>query len=332
MSSLYTYGTGSSTESERWSNIDDLLIQIPDNDANLVRARDIRDAIFTLWESLDETTLIAASAASASTTYMNTNLTQISVGGVPIGHSFSTPQTIQQMFDKLLYPYVVQSINLGYLTNREFGSPNSVNLIWSVTKKSNTIQTINVGGFSQLPTGNSQGGVQVTNGTHSLSPSLNYVNTFNMSVYDGINTVTTNTTLNWFHKVYWGRVNLSGLLVPNPNLTTDPINAGLITSYINSSIINGLDGAGSAPGQVLSNTKARIINNINGNGEYLIFAWPSLVSNPYLPIFTVNGLQNTAFTKVKTNWAFTNAFGFVTNYEVWVSNTRQNSAVNVVIS
>lgn len=332
MSSLYVYGTGSTTESERWSNVDDLLVQIPDNNSNLVRARDVRDAVFTLWERVEETSIVAASAASASTTYMNSNTTQISVGGIPVGSSFSTPQTIQQMFDQLLYPYVVPTISLNSLSNREYGANTSVTLNWSVFKKSNTIQTITVDGYVQAPTGNSQSGTQVTNGTHSLTPGISTINVFTMSVYDGTSTINMNTTLTWMNKVYWGRVDLSSLFIPNPNLTTNPSAAALVTAYINSSIINGLNGAGVSPGQALATTKSRTMNGINGAGQYLIFAWPSGVSGAYTPIFTVNGLQNTAFTNVKTNWIFTNAFGFTASYEVWVSNTQQNSTLNVIIS
>ena len=332
MSILYTYGTGSSTESKRWSGVDDLLVQIPNNSSNLVRAKDVRDAVFTLWERVEETSIVAASAASASTTYMNSNITQISVGEISAGVSFSTPQTIQQMFDQLLYPYVGPTIGLNLLSNREYGSPTSVTLNWSVVKKSNTIQTITVGGFVQAPTGNSQVGSQITNGTHSLTPGLSTVNTFIMSVYDGSTTVNTSTSLTWMNKMYWGKVNLSSLFVPNPNLTTSPGDAGLVTAFINSSTINGLNGAGVSPGQILTTTKSRTMNGINGAGDYLIFAWPSSVSGAYSPIFTVNGLQNTAFTKVKTNWIFTNAFGFTASYEVWVSNTQQNSPLNVTIS
>lgn len=332
MSILYTYGTGSSTESKRWSDVDDLLVQIPNNSSNLVRAKDVRDAVFTLWERVEETSIVAASAASASTTYMNSNITQISVGGISAGVSFSTPQTIQQMFDQLLYPYVSPTLALNSLVNREYGSPTSVTLNWSVVKKSNTIQTISVDGFTQAPTGNSQIGTQVTNGTHSYTPGLSTVNIFTMSVYDGSTTVNTTTTLTWMNKVYWGKVNLSSLFVPNPNLTTNPSDSSLVTAFINSSIINGLSGAGVAPGQSLSTSKSRTMNGINASGDYLIFAWPSSVSGAYSPIFTVNGLQNTAFTNVKSNWIFTNAFGFTASYEVWVSNTQQNSPLNITIS
>lgn len=39
-------------------------------------------------------------------TYQNTNPTPITVGGIPAGTTFPTPLTVQEMFDKLLYPYI----------------------------------------------------------------------------------------------------------------------------------------------------------------------------------------------------------------------------------
>jgi hypothetical protein len=57
------------------------------------------------------------------------------------------------------------------------------------------------------------------------------------------------------------------------------------------------------------------------------------MAGSFNPIFTVNGLPNTAFTRLKTNWAFTNQFGFSgSDYEVWISNTQQNSPLTVVVS
>ena len=68
---------------------------------------------------------------------------------------------------------------------------------------------------------------------------------------------------------------------------------------------------------------------MNGNGNYLIFAFPSNFGNPN---FNVNGLTNNAFTKVKSNFPFTNQFGYITNYDVWISNTVQNSPLNINIT
>ena len=67
-------------------------------------------------------------------------------------------------------------------------------------------------------------------------------------------------------------------------------------------------------------------------GMYLVFAWPSVFGTPS---FVVNGLLSTAFTKVRgvSNLnSFTNELGFTSNYDVWVSNTAQNSPLTIIIS
>jgi hypothetical protein len=81
-------------------------------------------------------------------------------------------------------------------------------------------------------------------------------------------------------------------------------------------------------GSELSTNLTKTYTNMNGNGNYLIFAFPSTFGNPS---FIVNGLSNNAFTKVKSNFLFTNQFGYITNYDVWISNTIQNSPLNINI-
>ena len=92
-----------------------------------------------------------------------------------------------------------------------------------------------------------------------------------------------------------------------------------------------LSGAGVLPGYNLSTTKNIVLDGIAGNGQYLIFAWPTQVSGGLVPKFYVNGFLSTAFTRVRTISAFVNQYGFITNYEVWVSNTIQNSPLDIEI-
>ena len=114
----------------------------------------------------------------------------------------------------------------------------------------------------------------------------------------------------------------------------------MVTSLVTSILVKNLNGAGAnglAYGSELSTTKSKTYNNINGfdglSGNHLIFAWPSNISGAYTPYFMVNGLMSTAFTRVRNNWQFTNSFGFSgSDYEVWVSNTIQNSPLNVTIT
>jgi hypothetical protein len=136
------------------------------------------------------------------------------------------------------------------------------------------------------------------------------------------NTTVTTTTLTWMNKIRWGAVNLSAISPSNPNLTTNPEFSGNVGAAITNATINGLTGQ-------LAATKAKVYTGINGGGNYLIFAWPSIFGG--VPTFIVNNLPSTAFTNVKTNWAYTNSFGVVTNYEVWVSNTLQNSPLLVEV-
>lgn len=333
MSLQYTYGTGSTTESKRWSTLDNLLVQIPNNNANLIFAKDVRDAVFTLWERNNEAYALAALAASASAFYQNPNQTPFTVGGISQGSSFSIPQTVQQMFDALLYPYVapgaVISINALYGgATREYGATTSVNLNWSAIKNTNPITIITVNGQSIPPTGNSQNGTLLVTGSYSLSLPSSFTNNFSITVNDGTNTSTGVTTLTWMNRIYWGNINLSS--IGNPNFFLNPGSASLIN--ITSATILGLNGAGISPGNQLATSKSKTYTQINGAGNYLIFAWPKILSGALTPAFSVGGLPNSAFTRVKTNWSFSNQYGLTASYEVWITNTLQNSPLNIIIS
>jgi hypothetical protein len=330
----FSYGSASAVE---YSTVEELLSQLPDNTENIIVAQDIRDSVYTLWERVENVNIIAASAASASAFFQNANPTPLTVGGIPSGSTFPTPTDMQTMWNQLLYPYVALTTSLSLTpTQREYGNPsglntNSVTLNWSVTRNSDPIITITVNGVPQLPTGNSQVGTQVATGTHSWNTSLVSQNsTFNMSANDGTTTSNSSAQITWMNKRYWGRINLSS--IGNPNLTTNPGSASAVASLCTDILIRNLTGANVSPGSELSTNKNKTYTGINGNGWHLIFVWPSSVSGALTPTFTVNGLPNTAFTRVRTASPFVNQFGFTTNYEVWVSNTLQNSPLNIVIS
>ena len=338
MALLYGYGTGSSVESFRYDQVADLLNQIPNNTTNLVKAKDVRDSVFSLWERINDLSVIVASASATPTTFMNPNPTTITVGGVSSGTTFPTPQTVQQMFNAILYPYTTPIISLTPNTIKEYGQSLTHNLTWSVTKRSNPILSVVVNGFTIttiLPNQLFQTGTRNVSGTYSsISGSfpVSTTNNFLMTVNDGTTNTTTIATLTWMNRIYWGTIDLSGLAFPNPNLTLNPSYATFVTSAITSNLIKTLNGAGVGTGSELSITKNKTYNQINANGKYLIFAWPSSVSGATTPTFTVNGLPNTAFTRVNTAWVFTNQFNATTNYEVWVSNTAYNSATNIIVS
>lgn len=317
--------TGGSSSANSYSTIQELLVKIPDNTANQIQAKDVRDSVFTLWERISG---LSASIGSNDVTYNRTlPSTAVTIGGVPTGSTFSG--TVQDVLDRVFYPYAAPSVSLSVASPnpREFGYSTLLSLNWSVTRNGNTpITVITVDGSGIIPTGNSQTGTKTpVYGTYSvatINSSTQQTNIFYMSVSDGVSSPSTSGTLYWQNKRYWGRVDLSS--IGNPNLTSNPGLAPLVSTVTTDTIIKALTGAGAngqAFGSELSTTKTKTYDGIDGNGWYLIFAWPSSVSSSYTPSFSVNGLPNTAFTRVRTNSPLVNQYGITANYEVWVSNT-----------
>jgi hypothetical protein len=323
----FSYGSASAVQ---YSTIEELLSQLPDNTDNIIVAQDIRDAVYTLWERI-------STFGTSSVFFQNTNPTLIDIGGIPAGTNFQNPTDMQSMWNQLLYPYTSHTSELSLIPNtREYGnsialSNDGINLNWEVIRNSDPILSIVVDGQSFIATGNSQSGIKATTGTHSWNTSILSQNqTFTMSSTDGTTNVVSNSTLTWMNNVYWGSIDLSS--IGNPNLTTNPSLVTQVAILCTDSAITGLTGAGIISGRKLSTTKNATYNGINGNGNYLVFAWPSSVLDALTPVFEVNGLINTAFTRVRTASPLVNQYGFITNYEVWISNTIQNSPLNITIS
>lgn len=291
--------SSSITFTEEFSTLDELLVQLPDNTSNLIVAQDIRDSVFTLWNRIDAVSVVASQSASFSAYYSNTASVPVTIGGITAGMSFSGTYSIQQMFDMLLYPYIAPLLSLSGGDTREFGSPTTVTLNWSVVKNTNLITSIVVNGNPILPTGFNQSGTQAATATQNVT------SPFLMTISDGTSSPSTSTTVYWANKRYWGRSSSFG-------------------AFTLSSQILGLSGAGIGSGSELAYNFSRSYNGIDGAGQYLAFAWPTSFGTP---TFTINGLPNTAFTKVNSSFSFTNVWGYVENYDVWMSNTVQNSPI-----
>lgn len=293
--------SSSVTFTEEFSTIDELLIQLPDNTSNKINAQDIRDSVFTLWNRISNVAVIASQSASASVYFTSDIPVPVSIGGISAGTTFSNA-TMNDMWNALLYPYIAPGISLSGGNTREFGSTNVVTLNWTVIKNTNPITSIIIDGIpiSGSPFNTNQSGSQGALSTQNVNT------TFFMSCSDGKSTPSTSTTVSWLNKRYWGKTTSFGPLTLSSQILT-------------------LSGAGVGTGNILASSLSSSYNGINGAGEYLVFAWPTSFGNPS---FTVNGLPNTAFTKVNSAFAFTNVWGYVENYDVWMSNTVQNSAIS----
>jgi hypothetical protein len=339
MAQLGTYSVSGASSSisvsTYYSTVDELLTGLIDNSGSLIKARNVRDSVYTLWAELQGVYVTVSNVGSQSVSYNRATPTLTSVGGIPVGFTFSG--YVQNALDSLFYPYVDPTGTLVSDLNVEYGNPAGYGIVlnWSVIKNSNPITSIIANGVVQLPTGSSQTGTVGASGTHSSSlPPVATVTTFTLTFSDGTSTVSSTSSCVWNNRIFWGRIDLSG--IGNPNLTLSPGSVPSVTAVVTSPVLLGLNGAnanGLAFGSELSTTKNKTYSNIDGSSQYLIFAWPSNMSGAYTPTFTVNGMANTAFTRVRNNWSFTNQYGFSgSDYEVWVSNTAQNSPVTVVIS
>ena len=80
--------------------------------------------------SLSGTTL---NAAGGTTSFTNASPTTIAVGGIPIASTFPVAQTMQQMWDALLYPYTAPTLTLVSLTPASPVAYNQLNVACAVT-------------------------------------------------------------------------------------------------------------------------------------------------------------------------------------------------------
>jgi len=339
MAIISTYSVSGSTVSlsQEFSTLDEVLLGLLDNNAGAIDAYNVRDVAYTLWQKIDAFSQSLAISATSAVAYnsLTPSYYTSNVGGVSPGSTFSG--TIQSLLDRIFYPYVqptpqISPIGSGVL---EFGDSTSISLNYSVTLGSDSLIPA-----SLIVDGTTVGfppysGIHNTVGTHSVSPiTASESNQFIISVSDGTNVVTGTQTLYWQNKIYWGRINFTS--VGNPNLTLYPGSASAVAALCTDSTILALNGAGANGvlfGEEFSVVKEKYYSNIDGAGQYLIFAWPSTVPNSSSPTFTVNGIVNTAFTNVRTSSPLTNTHGWSgTDYEVWVSNTIYHSPVNIEIS
>jgi hypothetical protein len=288
-------------------------------DGSVLEPKDLRDSNWTLWNKIEDVQILASQSYNGFL-YERMDPTLISVGGLLVGSTFSG--VLSDVLDRLLYPYVAP-VNLLTISdsNREFGDDLSVDLNWSVVRKSNDIEEIVVSDVIITISGGDQNGIETITSTHSLNPGIIETISYTMSSYDGISTITSSVSLNWMNRIYWGTVDLSS--IDNPDLTLSPSLSVDVSDYIDSSIILGLNNS------ILSTTMSATYKNFGGDGKYLCFAWPEIFGTPS---FLVNNLVNSAFTKIKSNFPLINQYGFDgVNYGVWISNIEYNSPVDIII-
>lgn len=346
MSDNNTFDTpGSPFYSERKRNITEIITSIPDNTINLIDAKRIRDSIWTIWKRIDE--VVNDIDNITNPTYQNNNKIPVKIGGIDEGVDFSTPITYTELFNKLLYPHISPHISItkmNYTDGKiEYGNnlsgDNSIIIKWDITKGTSDIQSLimQIGTDSFIINTNSEySGEFIINNAYNYGFTYSQTNTppetsiiITFSVYDTDGYYNSSfIEYKFMNKIYWGNIDIGSEV----DLNLNPEHSYNIN--ITRNIILNLSGAGANGhnyGNELTTTKSKKYYNINGNGKHLIFAWPSNFENAYDPKFIVNGMINTSFTRLKHNWPLNNTHGFVTNYEVWISNTELYSPIDLEI-
>jgi hypothetical protein len=320
---------GTPTYAVALSGIDEMMNVLPDNDGNEITAEDVRNVVFTLYDDIQ--------SMSASTFfYTNPNGVTNPVGNWTTGKTFSNVG-LQDLFNGIFYKDSDPSAGLVNIPNTitfEFKQPNTpivypyntgfdeedfFQLRWTATKGTYNLQPIGTITRSPQPVvpevplaGDPLFTVPVpvnggTDITPITKPRLNVSNTYTFTFKD-INgkPASKQLTIGYGFKLYWGRKS----------------NKSPITS---SSQITSLDGAGLDGSGGFTTTFVRNYNGIDGSGDFLCWAFPSSFGEPK---FFVSNFRQSAFTKINSQFAFVNQYGYQTNYDVWVSDTQQNSPID----
>ncbi len=226
-------------------------------------------------------------------------------------------ETVSDVLSSLLYPSVPPTTTLASSlgTTQEFmsaGADLTTDLTWSSTRPvaCTPIVSITIDGVSQtLDVPFDEGHTQNDILSGRLVPrntQTSFQNITNSQDKSSISTV----TIVWRWKRYWGAF-ASAFPPGDPSFS------------ISDAQILALTGAGVGSGNEFATSRQKTYNGIDGGGDYLVFAFPSSWG---VPVFKINGLTSTAFTKVRDD-AFINASGGTTTYQVWVSDTEYNSPV-----
>ena len=372
---IYDSNGGNQNVIADYAYISNLLANIPDNNTNLIDAKDVRDAVWTLWNRIEDINTGLSSSGiniyatgsgtfSADLRYDRTRASSAApVGGVPTGSTFSG--TLQDVFDRIFYPYTAPTCALSGGGTRQYGANTVVNLSFTLNKFEKPVTAVSIQLLSgttpilPIPSVITQNDTTpatfgpstlsttpasiVTFATHSLIPDpsvLSESNTYTLTIGDGKASSEAKTTITWMNYLYYGTLDLSALSGnSNPDLTVRPdgsnslqVSSSIIqiTAAIDSFTIKATTGTYNRPlaSKVFATSKTLNLTDYVANDNYLFFAWPTRFG---APTFKINGLSNSAFTKVRSGYTFVNEFGFSgVTYDVWISNTIYGtSTINI---
>jgi hypothetical protein len=181
-------------------------------------------------------------AGGSSSLYTNLTPTPVTIGGIPSGSTFNN-QTMQQMWDALLYPYQAPSFSSFSITGQgsplEVGAtiPASVTFTWGTTNsanvQANSIDILDVTGALTLATGLANDGSEaiVRPGATTLTAAGSY-----QFKIQGINSnlaaFSRTLTFEWRWREYWGAsANVTLTEAQIEALASNALTTGVAGSY-----------------------------------------------------------------------------------------------------
>lgn len=204
-----------------------------------------------------------------------------------------TYPTVDDALDSLLYV----TPNITSFTNNvgsvEIGSTvTSTTLTWTIDESADlTDQTLN----------QSIGSVGTVVRQYIHSDSYTTDRTYTLTITDGVNPDNASTSIYFRHKRYWGT---------NANTSLNDAQIIALSSELS--------------------TSRSMSKSITSAAAYIYFAWPSSWDSSPPATFTVNGLNNTAWTYVTRN--FINASGYTEEYRIYKSDNLLTGSYDIVVS
>lgn len=282
------------------------------------------------FEPAWEAALNAAGGGGGSSTFTNPAATPVTVGGIPAGSTFPVAQTMQQMWDALLYPYQSPAFTSfaisGQATSKEVGAtiPASVTFTWSTSNsanvQANSIALVDVtGGNIPLGSGLANDGSQavVMGGPITLGAAGVYQ--FSIAgVNSELAAFASTLTFTWRWRLFYG-------VSANPTLTGPQIGAlagsDLAASYVGTFAC----AAGGYKYVCLADAVGGQINTVKDQ-----------LTNFDIPMATV--ADNAAYSNVDGGGysyalvSYTNVNGVTTNYRVYRTANSLGGAVTLLVT
>jgi len=139
--------------------------------------------------------------------YTNSFPSQITVGGILVGTTFSTVSFVD-MFNKLFYPYLVPVVSLtASVLVYEYGSTFIPQLYWNIQSKTNAVTSATLSGViapilapPTIPAMTTTGGALTSINITTTNPTTTWI----LSAFDGTASSTTSITANRIYPFFYG--------------------------------------------------------------------------------------------------------------------------------